>query len=617
MATQKAIRDYLADLATLGVRPSQYFKLCVARLAVIFFEAITIGLFLPILQFVQARGDQAELVQNAAYWKSVIETLEQLSLPLGLPTLFFITLVFLGARQVSKYAESIIRSRLREELVRNVRSAGFEAFVRAKLDVQRTLTQGEIMNALGQETDRATVSAYEPVTLATSIFMITFYGGALLIAEPILTLWVVGILGLTAFFFRVFFRLAKTSSIEITAANEAASVFLAERLRSMRLIRLTRTESLECKEMDSRNEWRFRVNFGFAKSQGVLSALSEPIAVVACFAVIYLGVNVFGLALEGLAMFVIVLARLTPMFKEVVSLSQTLVAFRTSLHKVASTLRTLLESREPDDGVPAPMMVKEGIAFRSISVTYPGSDQPALKDISTQIAVGTITALVGPSGAGKSTLIDLLPRLRQPSSGKVEIDGQDVALMELSGYRHLIGYVPQHPQLFDTTVAEHIALGVQNPSFQNIQAAALAAGADSFIAQFPKGYQTRLGENGSLISGGQRQRLDLARVLMSGADILIFDEPTSNLDAESEAQFMATIRHLARENRKTIFVVTHRLSSLVHVDNILLMENGRIVMEGTHDDLMSRKGWYRDACGQQGLLRKPGQVTIESNKHHG
>ena len=198
---------------------------------------------------------------------------------------------------------------------------------------------------------------------------------------------------------------------------------------------------------------------------------------------------------------------------------------------------------------------------------------------------------MGPSGAGKSTLVNLIPRFFDPTAGRVAIDGVDLGDLSLASLRAQIGLVTQEIILFNDTVANNIAYGRSGVPFEKIREAAVAAYADEFIMQLPNGYDTRIGESGLRLSGGQRQRLTIARALFKDSPILVLDEATSQLDTESEVLVRKALDNLMLG--RTTLVIAHRLSTVQHADRIVVLENGRVVEEGSHQDLLEHRGVYK------------------------
>ncbi|MCK4350279.1 MAG: ATP-binding cassette domain-containing protein, partial [Candidatus Krumholzibacteria bacterium] len=217
---------------------------------------------------------------------------------------------------------------------------------------------------------------------------------------------------------------------------------------------------------------------------------------------------------------------------------------------------------------------------------------PVLEEINLGLERGKIVALVGPSGAGKSTLADLLPRFYDPTSGAVLMDGTDLRGFTVGSLRRLIGVVTQETILFNDSAARNIAYGQDEYDNDKVRNAAEAANAHDFIAELPEGYDTMLGDRGVRLSGGQRQRLAIARAIMKNPPILILDEATSSLDTESEMLVQEALERLMKD--RTTLVIAHRLSTVQRADRIVVLDGGRIVQQGTHEELMQQAdGIYR------------------------
>ena len=219
------------------------------------------------------------------------------------------------------------------------------------------------------------------------------------------------------------------------------------------------------------------------------------------------------------------------------------------------------------------------------------SETMALDDISVTFAPGQITAIVGPSGSGKTTLFSLLLRFYDPDAGRILLDGIDIRDLHLQEYRAVFGLVPQDPTLFSASIRGNIAFSAADIDDDAVIKAAMAAGAHDFILQFPQGYDTVLGERGTRLSGGQAQRLALARALLRDPQILLLDEATAHLDSETEGAVHDALR-LNRQQRTTL-IIAHRLSTIQHADRILVMENGRLVASGTHQELLNTSALYQ------------------------
>jgi subfamily B ATP-binding cassette protein MsbA len=256
--------------------------------------------------------------------------------------------------------------------------------------------------------------------------------------------------------------------------------------------------------------------------------------------------------------------------------------------------------------------LRESIEFDRVSFAYEdGSGRHVLQDVSFRVPAGQVVAIVGLSGAGKTTLVNLIPRFYDVTSGAIRVDGTDVRDVTLKSLRSNVGIVTQETVLFDDTIANNIAYGSPHSSREEIEEAAQAAHAHEFIAALPDGYENTIGERGQRLSGGQRQRLAIARALLKNSPILILDEATSSLDAESERLVQEALANLMRN--RTAFVIAHRLSTVRRADKIVALENGRVAEVGRHDELLARPGGVYAKLYALQLFEKeePNEVTAE------
>lgn len=274
-------------------------------------------------------------------------------------------------------------------------------------------------------------------------------------------------------------------------------------------------------------------------------------------------------------------------------------------NEAQGSIKRLTEVLYEPNGIPEPetprkfeQPVRGEIRFREVSFGY-DPEKPVLRDVNLTIPPGQIVGLVGPSGAGKTTFAALIPRFYEVTKGSVEVDGIDIRDLRTHDLREQLSLVGQQALLFSGTIRENIALGRQDATEEQIMAAADAAAVSKFLDSQPKGIDTKLGQGGSGLSGGQRQRVAIARAFVKDAPILILDEATASLDAESEREIQEELDKLAQG--RTTLIVAHRFSTIRNAHRILVFDGGRIVGDGTHDELYATCALYKELYDRQGI----------------
>lgn len=289
--------------------------------------------------------------------------------------------------------------------------------------------------------------------------------------------------------------------------------------------------------------------------------------------------------------FSLILTSMMMLLKPLKSLTQINNQFQRGITASQSLFDLIDQPLEADTGTRTLEHAKGRIEFRNVTFTYPTKEQPALRDVSLVIEPGKTVALVGRSGSGKSTIASLLTRFYDIDAGQILLDGHDIREYRLRDLRRQFALVSQHVHLFNDTVASNIAYAAEEAfTLEQIAQAARVANAEEFILKMPQGYQTVVGENGANLSGGQRQRLAIARALLRNTPVLLLDEATSALDTESERHIQAALDNLARD--RTTLVIAHRLSTIENADEILVVDEGRIIERGDHASLMAKNGAY-------------------------
>lgn len=611
----QAIRSYLDISRRFGLRTRHEVILLGLLLSATLFESVGLAMLLPIVDFVQSDGNVEALRQDSRIWRGLVDFYGFIGMPVTLAVLIITSFLSICVRQVFSYARQIYFQRLMHGLIRDVRNMMFGAYLEADAGYHDREKTGAVINSMTTELTLAVQTILAPVQVLTYVLMILVYVVILMFVTGPIALAAILVLGLSGLALKRLIDRTRTTGGELANANERMSAFLIQRLGSVRLVRLSGAEALERREMRHLTERQWDRYITINTYLARVNVLMEPIALAIGFAVLYLGVGFLDLKLGEIAVFALIaLMRLLPAVKELISIGQSALGTRGSLTKLCDRYAAMTEAKEKPGGKLSFNGLESGIEFRDLSFAYPtDKNAPALKKISFTIPAGKMTAIVGRSGAGKSTLIDLLPRLREPSSGEILFDGRPYRDFDLYSVRRNISYVAQSPIVFNVSAREQIAYGDTDAKTADIEAAAKAAGAHDFLKRLPDGYDTLIGERGVLLSGGQLQRLDLARALYRQSPILILDEPTSNLDAETEAAFRLTLQTLRDQRNMTIIVVAHRLSTISDADQIVVLADGTLDAAGRHEEVLARSAWYHDAFDKQqfeSVSPEPDRATL-------
>ena len=421
--------------------------------------------------------------------------------------------------------------------------------------------------------------------------LIFVYLGSMLVISWQLTLFVFLVLPIAGFVMGRVGKSLKRTSLE--AQNQWGQLIsqVEETLGGLRIVKaFTAEEFVDKRFRDSNEEYRQTV-IGVNRRQLLAHPVSELLGTATIAIVLWYGGSLIlnrDSSIDA-STFIYYLVIFYSLINPLKDLSKGAYAIRRGMGSMERVDRILqAESTITDPAQPKPVVFNEAIRLEKVSFRY--AEEWVLRDVDLTIRKGQTVALVGHSGSGKSTLVDLIPRFYDVVEGCITIDGTDIREVAVADLRRLMGNVNQEPILFNASVFENIAFGVEGATLEKVRQAAEVAHADEFINEMPAGYDTNIGDRGGKLSGGQRQRLSIARAVYKNPPILILDEATSALDTKSERLVQSALDHLM-EGRTTI-VIAHRLSTIIHADVICVVDDGRIVEQGTHDELLALGGHY-------------------------
>ena len=377
------------------------------------------------------------------------------------------------------------------------------------------------------------------------------------------------------------------------------TVFLSEIFKASKIIRIYQKEKVENENAQSVIDRLVGKNIKIASVMIRATPIMETLTgfMIAGF-IFYSGklINLGELELNNFFSFLAAMMLAYQPIRSLATINMTIYQGSAAAKRIFEVIDEPIETKH-DDTLPDLQIKKTNIKFENVSFHYINSETKAIKNVNMEIKGGSITAFVGQSGAGKSTIINLLPRFYDPQEGKIFIDEQNIHKISLNSLRKNISLVSQDVILFDDTINANIGYADPNASENEIVKACEFAAADEFIKKLPDGYKTFVGENGVRLSGGQKQRISIARAILKKSPIILLDEATSSLDADSEQIVQNAISNLTRN--KTTLVIAHRLSTIHNADQIFVLKNGLIIDSGDHDHLIQNSNEYKSLYEKQ------------------
>ncbi|MFC6103902.1 ABC transporter ATP-binding protein [Olivibacter domesticus] len=580
----------------------------ICTLITVFFGTLNLALLIPLLNTLFLDGGKGELIPKPESWYNLIDQFnyyaQQLSHQFGpygtLQRVLIVIVCSVFLSNLFRYLAQRIMENLRIHTLLNLRKTVFNNVMDLHVGYFNNQRKGDIISKIASDVQVVQFSVTSTLQVVfKEPLQLIFYIIWLFAISYKLTFFAILVIPISAFIISLIVRKLKEQATEAQQVYGKMISYLDEALSGVKIIKAFNATSYVKDRFHEENTYYSKLGKRMARRQQLGSPVSELLGILMVAALVLYGGNLVLSGSEELdaASFIAYIAMFSQVMRPAKAITDSFSNIHSGIAAGERVLELIDEKPAIKDAIDAISIDKfeKAICFNEVGFSY--QDKKVLNDISFDIPKGRTVALVGPSGGGKSTLMDLVPRFLEVQSGSITFDGADIRKIKADSLRALMGTVNQESILFNDTIFNNIAFGVQNATLEDVVAAAKIANAHQFIDDTENGYYTNIGDRGVKLSGGQRQRICIARAVLKNPPILLLDEATSALDTESEKLVQDALNKLMRS--RTTLVIAHRLSTIQSADIIVVLDNGTIVEQGSHVDLLSKNGLYKRLVDMQ------------------
>lgn len=517
--------------------------------------------------------------------------------------LLFVCFILIAASFLSnltRFWSQKILVNMKTHIMKGIRRDLFNVITKLHIGYFHDQRKGDILSSVSNDVNEVqnSVAASFHIIFREPLLIIGFMAG-LFYMSPKLTLVTLLTLPISALVIGGVSRKLKRGAVQTQSLLGRIISQFEEAISGARIIKAFNAQKYVRDNFERTNQEHKEISRSIFTRQELASPLSEFLGISVAVGVLFFGgwlqmKGELGMTLPEFVVYIAFYWRVLEPSKAIANAYANVQRGLVSGNRIFAILDVASEIKNRENPIPVKSF-EEGIRFENVSFRY--SQEPVLKNVSLEIKKGQMVAIVGPSGAGKSTMADLIPRFYDVTSGSITLDGKDIRDYNQKDLISLMGIVTQEAILFNDTIYNNITFGMENVTREEVENAARIANAEEFILAMEDGYDTNIGDRGVKLSGGQRQRIAIARAVLKNPPILILDEATSALDTESERLVQDALTKLMKN--RTSIVIAHRLSTIQHADSIVVLQDGQIVEQGSHHQLLTNKGLYSHLCELQ------------------